>query len=106
MESKKLNGESEFTLWLVYNMTQVFALCHVATRNAYKMIWMAKIENISIPALRAIQIIYIHFRSQHDTAQTLVSCYKPAFIMSQCVCTGKGINMTDILCVMHLFVCL
>ena len=39
-------------------MTQGFALHCVATGSAYKMIWTAKIENISIPAhCVAIQII-------------------------------------------------
>ena len=33
-------------------MTQGFALRYIATGSVYKMIWMAKIEKISIPALR------------------------------------------------------
>ena len=37
---------------LVYNMMQGFVLHCVATGSAYKMIWTAKIEKISIPALR------------------------------------------------------
>ena len=60
-------------------MTQEFALHYVATRSAYKIIWMAMQKMPEIILFLPPKSFYMHFQSQHNATQTLALYYKPAF---------------------------